>query len=487
MPLPTSSSSSLHSFSVLNRILPKSRKPPTGFFDQFSQSILGLLDACPTIIQPDLAFDIYLQIVSLCGVTRSLHAYLAPKVSICLATATFLIFGRSRNQFPIAKVYLCRQEPKWFSSFSRLLQTETNSDCFQRTVFENQSDQEAQIHHYLLPIFDALDRIHINQDIFQIFDHLNQGSDDVQSSQVTSLNELCYGRLTSEALVHSTRQGALLIYAWGRFIEAKQDLSESEYLAIKRLAETLEPSSSHSSLEAKLFLILVDHAENRPSEELATEVIQLATSSPIESDRLLIFRSFAYLIERWSQAEQLGFANRLLTSYDSDDVTIKIGLIHLTRERLSKPHHEFFNRDPTLVGTSDSDSSSRDQAVRSLRELLIHVINSTRFDLSYIDRSSLTRQPHEQASIVDRLKLLIEKLNLVYLILRRDQDNVVGIKQGSFNATLKEDLVTPIFGWLEHGADHEHRILGPQSLPISNLLYSVKLSLDLCIETLHQS
>ncbi|KAA1116596.1 hypothetical protein PGT21_019931 [Puccinia graminis f. sp. tritici] len=465
---------------VLLKILQKSRNP-SGFFDPFCQSILGLLDRCGgsgSGRREEGVFErrmkIYQEIADVCHKAADLHGDLEQKTHLLLAVSVSLIFACPSTQLPLGKAFLCHRDPKWRSSFSRLLQAEESvpkTNSFGRLFFSDQhTDPVRKIQETVVaPFLANIEARQIKQKIVQIGARFATSLED--DSLVKSLAGLGYGELSGQQLVRVAQQGALVIAAFDRFSKIGKEETGDQSLPMNM--EAVEALITPTFVEAPLFLIMSERpGEGRVNEELGSKLLSLASTDPTGSSRLLMMRSLACLVEGLERPlARLELIGALIDQHPSQP-NIKSALVSLLRESLA-------------LLSSFPSGPDMDRVIQLLRQLLLTIINSTPLDLELVKQALDAGQLENWSSIDELLKFMIERLNLVYLLLKIDHTNATGIKKGPMNMQVKELLITPIYGWIE-ATMRATDLTIVQNRGLGSLVYSLKISLDLCIEVLNR-
>ncbi|KAA1124620.1 hypothetical protein PGTUg99_023764 [Puccinia graminis f. sp. tritici] len=465
---------------VLLKILQKSRNP-SGFFDPFCQSILGLLDRCGgsrSGRREEGVFErrmkIYQEIADVCHKAADLHGDLEQKTHLLLAASVSLIFACPSTQLPLGKAFLCHRDPKWRSSFSRLLQAEESvpkTNSFGRLFFSDlHTDPVRKIQEAVVaPLLANIEARQIKQKIVQIGARFATSLED--DSLVKSLAGLGYGELSGQQLVRVAQQGALVIEAFDRFSKIGKQETGDQPLPMNM--EAVEALITPTFVEAPLFLIMSERpGEGRVNEELGSKLLSLASTDPTGSSRLLLMRSLACLVEGLERPlARLEFIGALIDQHPSQP-NIKSALVSLLRESLA-------------LLSSIPSGPDMDRVLQLLRQLLLTIINSTPLDLELVKQALDAGQLENWSSIDELLKFMIERLNLVYLLLKIDHTNATGIKKGPMNMQVKELLITPIYGWIE-ATMRATDLTIVQNRGLGSLVYSLKISLDLCIEVLNR-
>jgi hypothetical protein len=360
---------------------------------------------------------IYQEIADLCHRAVGLHVDLELKTHLLLAASVSLIFACPSTQLPLGKAFLCHRDPKWRSSFSRLLRAEESVpkiNSFGHSFFADQhTDPVRKIQDEVVaPFLADIEARQIKQKIVQIGARLATSLED--DSLVASLAEVGYGELSGQQLVRVAQQGALVIQAFDRF--SKIGKEETGDLLAPINMEAVEALITPTFVEAPLFLIMSERpGEGRVNEELGSKLLSLASTDPTGSSRLLMLRSLACLVEALERPlARIEFMGALIDQHPSQP-NIKSALVSLLREPLALP---------ALLSSLPSEPD-KDHVVQLLRQLLLTIINSTPLDLELVNQA-LDAGPLENWSSIDELlKFMIERLNLFYLLLRIDHTNAV--------------------------------------------------------------
>ncbi|OAV93122.1 hypothetical protein PTTG_07240 [Puccinia triticina 1-1 BBBD Race 1] len=472
---------------VILKILTKSRNP-RAFYDPFCQCLLGLLDRCggrgeSQQQQEDdddegvgRSVKTYQEIVDVCQKAVALHADLESKAILLLASSAALIFASPSNEFPLGKAFLCHRDPKWRASFSRLLRAESApKDSRVGHLFSAETDPVQVIQAIIAPILGALAPRQIKEKIIQISGPLVAGSED--NHLLASLDELGYGTLSGHQLVRLTRQGALVIQAFDRFSKIGADKEPTQ-----TNKEEVEGLIAPSFVEAGLFLLLSERSEGlRLSEELGSKLIGLASSDATGSNRLLIFRSLAYMVHDLDPPPtRLEFLAALIGRHPSQP-NIKSALVSLLRETLAHLARA------GLLDPGERDRK-REPIASILPPLILSLIHSTPFDLNHVDQALLSGNEDDWSTVDELLKYVVERLNLVYLLLKTDTHNLTGIRTGELNARIKQLLISPVHGWMADrtGGQDASAPAIKTDRRLAGLLFSVTVSLELCVDLLNQ-
>ncbi|KAA1107590.1 hypothetical protein PGT21_018895 [Puccinia graminis f. sp. tritici] len=417
---------------------------------------------------------IYQEIADVCHKAADLHGDLEQKTHLLLAASVSLIFACPSTQLPLGKAFLCHRDPKWRSSFSRLLQAEESvpkTNSFGRLFFSDlHTDPVRKIQEAVVaPLLANIEARQIKQKIVQIGARFATSLED--DSLVKSLAGLGYGELSGQQLVRVAQQGALVIEAFDRFSKIGKQETGDQPLPMNM--EAVEALITPTFVEAPLFLIMSERpGEGRVNEELGSKLLSLASTDPTGSSRLLLMRSLACLVEGLERPlARLEFIGALIDQHPSQP-NIKSALVSLLRESLA-------------LLSSIPSGPDMDRVLQLLRQLLLTIINSTPLDLELVKQALDAGQLENWSSIDELLKFMIERLNLVYLLLKIDHTNATGIKKGPMNMQVKELLITPIYGWIE-ATMRATDLTIVQNRGLGSLVYSLKISLDLCIEVLNR-
>ncbi|KNZ49703.1 hypothetical protein VP01_483g4 [Puccinia sorghi] len=457
-------------------ILSKSRNP-LAFFNPFSQALLGILNRCvgpPQTEELSSIAKMYREITAVCRRAMSLHVDLEDPANLLVACSTSFIFAHPSNQLPLQKAFLCHQNRKWRSSFSRLIQAQAlASNTFERQIFGTDCNPVTRIQEAIVPPLVDLETSQAIQNIVRLGDRL--GNEALTGNSLgLYLNGFGYDTLTGHQLLRTAQQGALLIGAFHRYRKMGQEGPTEAPDEAQAPQELVEELLSPSFLEASLFLIMSD--DYSLTEGLGGKLLGMASTESNDSDRLLIFRSLACLMAGMDGASARLKMMTSLIKQHTDQPNIKSALVSLLRENLVDPSQGPPLLDPPSTGPDPHVGGS----IILLRSLLLEIYDSTPLDLSLINQ--LWNSPsHDNvcSAIAELLTYLIEKLNLVYLLLKIDHQNLTGIKQGELHGKVKQALITGVFQWLE-GEGREKR--GGR---VGSLVCCVKMSLELAIELLN--
>jgi len=436
---------------LMLKILPKSRNP-LAFFNPFSQTLLGILNRCGGLPQMEELSSIaktYREIVAVCRRAVCVHVDLEDPANLLVACSTSLIFAHPSNPLPLQKAFLCHQDPKWRSSFSRLIHAQGRaSNTFERHIFGTDCNPVTQIQEIIVPPLADLEARQARQSIVRLGERL--GKEALTGNSLgLYLNGFGYDTLTGQQLLRTAQQGALLIGAFHRYRKMGQEGSteahDDESHAPRELVEEL---LSPSFLEASLFLIMWD--DYLLTEGLGRKLLGLASTESNESNRLLMFRSLGCLMAGMEGASARLKMMTSLIKQHPDQPNIKSALVSLLRENLADPSHGLL-RDPPSAGPDPHHQA--DHSILLLRALLFELFDSTPLDLHLINLLWKSRGDDNAAcAIAELLTYLIERLNLVYLLLKIDHQNLTGIKQGELHGRVKRVLITGVFEWLEEAA-----------------------------------
>ncbi|MBW0480452.1 hypothetical protein O181_020167 [Austropuccinia psidii MF-1] len=419
---------------VLLAILTKSRNP-SAFFNSFAQSLLCLFRS-PQRFEPDLAQKVYLEILDTCRLLRSFHPALETPTLTFVTCMSYLLLGEHCNSFQLGKAYLCYRYPKWHLSLIRISNKSKNVNVLP----SNSSDIFKHVQESIQPLINSLELSDGSLEVIhpkQLLSHkppLSQ--DDIRNNCM----KMSYGSLSADQLFRLVQLGAWLMYAMRQFtiVDEEKPLEHDDLGPLFNV--TFEDGSS-AAVDASIFLILSNPPRN-PPDQMFINLSYLACRTNSESERLVVFRTLVVLLDALSDSHRLHILSILLES--SFDLKIRIAIVNLLREKTFELGMQYWSA----------------QMVERIMVGLLDV----REDL----------RPDQVA--IGSLKLITEKLNLVYLILKTDVVNSSGIKTGTLNWRLKELVITPIHQWIQDVNSSDQ----------AGNFGSVMLALDLVVEALQQ-
>ncbi|KAI8455721.1 hypothetical protein BY996DRAFT_7015588 [Phakopsora pachyrhizi] len=453
--------------SVFNRIV-KSSKNPISFYVTLFRCIKTLLRLSEPI---DDKFSrlIFHQIISGLETLDPTVKISKPYKLILLLTSLVLLFKDQSKNLGMSISKYCSQYPSWYSTFYRIsknhstqtdesLIIDEDSDQFNRRVIES----VRSILRGELLIYNSQSSTVEVDTIVRMMNTQNFSDETTEADErVRSMLEVIrklsnFQTDQQDDNLRLTRTGCLIIHSMNQFLTehsiesvgSHQIISSNLRISTVAIIDLISKGSAQICLESFLTIINSTNSNFDDDQEALIEVlIDLTTGTSDEINRFLTFRTLVQSIDNLIvnsnhqhlnsdgmmmelEVNDLGFKRwkrsmSRLTRIPTD-LNLRVAIINELRKKLNDETSIISRFNQTVssrliesnISNSKKEDPSDDDGIEGLYNIIKDLINDIEVEIGVAMNLRLDKDLKQLQELTMIIKLMIEKINLIYLIVK---------------------------------------------------------------------